>query len=261
MGRAFGISVSFAQPGMAERAMYFGDTPLWKGGHESAGASSLSTNWILAEGSTGSFFTTFILMANPNPTTANVAMTFLTPGGTPIVSNKTIGPNARLTVNVAFEDPSLANNAVATAVASSLPIVVERAQYWPGSFDQWYEAHNSFGMTAPATKWGLAEGRHGGPRVYQTYILLANAGSTDANTTITFLRETGAPLVKQFTVPAQSRYNVAVGPGLDVPELQNENFGALIESTQPISVERAMYSNTNGLFWSAGTNATAVIVP
>jgi len=59
-----------------------------------------------------------------------------------------------------------------------------------------------------------------------------------------------------------SRFNVAVtGPGSDVPELADESFGTLIESTQPIVVERSMYSNANGVVWAAGTNATATRLP
>jgi hypothetical protein len=46
-----------------------------------------------------------------------------------------------------------------------------------------------------------------------------------------------------------------------VPELAGESFGALIEATQPIVVERSMYSNANGTVWAAGTNATATPLP
>ena len=57
---------------------------------------------------------------------------------------------------------------------------------------------------------------------------------------------------------ATSRVNVAVtGPGSDVPELANESFGAVIDATQPIAVERSFYSNVGGTIWAAGTNATA----
>jgi hypothetical protein len=63
-------------------------------------------------------------------------------------------------------------------------------------------------------------------------------------------------------VAAQSRFNVAVnGPGGEVPELTDAGFGALIESTQPIVVERSMYWNAGGVFWAAGTNATATRLP
>ena len=52
---------------------------------------------------------------------------------------------------------------MATRVQStnSVPVVVERAQYWPYSPPEWYEAHNSFGVTQPGTHWGLAEGQVG----------------------------------------------------------------------------------------------------
>ena len=151
--------------------------------------------------------------------------------------------------------------AVATRVSASTPIVVERAQYWPGGFDTWYEAHNSPGVTATGTRWGLAEGRVGGASQFATYILLANPGNTTANVTITFLRESGASFTRNFSVAPTSRVNVAAGPLGDVPELNNENFGALIVSDQPIAVERAMYSNWGGQFWAAGTNATATALP
>jgi hypothetical protein len=261
VGRAFGMKVVFQQPGMAERAMYFGDDPFWKSGHESAGAPALSQNWLLAEGATGTFFTTFVLLANPNDAPADVALTYFPQGGAPVVANKNIPANGRLTINLATESPALANAAVATQVASTQPIIAERAQYWPGTPVEWYEAHGSLGMPAPATTWGIAEGRVGGSRGYQTYILLQNTQDVAVDVKITFLREAGAAVEKEFNLPANSRFNVGVGPGLDVPELQNESFGAVIHAELPIAVERALYWNVNGQLWAAGTNATAVILP
>ncbi len=260
--RSFGMRVQFAQPGVAERSMYFGTTPFWKGGHESAGVTAPSLDWLLAEGATGPFFETFILLANPNPADAEITVTFLPQGGSPVMKAKTIPANGRLTINIEGEDPSLANAAVATQVHASVPIVAERSQYWPDPAPQWYEAHNDFGITAPGTKWGLAEGRVGQTASYQSFILLANPGQTDAIVTIQFLREHGgAPLTKSFSVRAASRLNVAIsGPGSDVPELVDENFGAIITSDQPIAVERSMYASANGLVWAAGTNAAGSVL-
>jgi autotransporter-associated beta strand protein len=259
---SFGMSVRFVQPGTAERAMYFGETPLWNGGHESAGETVTSANWFLAEGATGSFFKTFILIANTHFSPVDVTLTFLPASGTPVQKTKTVPARGRLTINVEGEDPSLTDTAVATQVSSIVPtLVVERAQYWPASPAQWYEAHNSFGVTAPGTRWGLAEGRVGGPEGYQTYVLLANPGTTKATATVTFLRESGVPLIKTIEVGATSRVNLTVGPGTDVPELTNERFGAIITADQPIVVERAMFWDVNGEVWSAGTNATATRLP
>jgi hypothetical protein len=46
-----------------------------------------------------------------------------------------------------------------------------------------------------------------------------------------------------------------------LPELANEEFGAVISWTQPIVVERAMYADAGCFVWSAGTNATATPLP
>ena len=249
--------------------MYFGTNPLWKAGHESAGVSQLSTTWFLAEGATGPFFETFLLFANPNQAAATAELTFLPDVGPPVTRQIGIPANGRATVNIEALDPpapELANAAVATQVVSTQPIVVERAQYWPGPPDQWYEAHNSFGIVATHTKWGLAEGRVGNPpgesgRDYQTYILLANPTSTEAHVTILFLRENSTALGQVFVVEPNSRKNVRIaGPNSDGP-LVDERFGTIITSDQPIAVERAMYSNANGQVFAAGTNATATRLP
>ena len=139
-------------------------------------------------------------------------------------------------------------------------MIVERSQYWPHA--NWYEAHNSAGETSAGLRWGLAEGRVGGGNHAQTYVLIANPGTQDASITATFLRGDGSTIVKTLTVPAASRVNLAIyGPGSDVPELADEDFGTIIESTQPVIVERSMYSDANGVTWAAGTNATATRLP
>ena len=129
VGRSFGIVVTFDQPGIAERAMYFGTPPdvLWKAGHDSVGVILPSPVWFLAEGATGSFFTTFVLLANPNDEDASVVLRFLRLGGSPIERTATVPANGRLTINVGTV-PGLENAAVSTEVRSSHPIVAERAQ-------------------------------------------------------------------------------------------------------------------------------------
>src|SRR5262249_6826947 len=65
-------------PVIVERAMCL-STPdqVWAGGTDSAGATALATRWFLAEGATGGFFDTYILVGNPNPTDANIRATYL----------------------------------------------------------------------------------------------------------------------------------------------------------------------------------------
>jgi hypothetical protein len=260
VGRSFGIEVTFQQPGVAERAMYFGTGPMfWVGGHESAGATHASRSWLLAEGATGPFFETFVLLANPNLLPATAQVRYLPSFGSPVDKTYTVPPGARVTINIEGEDASLANAAVATQVTSDVPILVERTQYWPDPASTWYEAHNSFGVTALGQRWGLAEGRSGGALSYETYILLANPNPSVVNVSIQFLREDGTTVTKNFPVDPQSRRNVQVN--VEAPELAGSSFGAVVTATQPIAVERAMYNNANGVVWQAGTNATATPLP
>jgi hypothetical protein len=260
VNNSFGMEVTFTLPGIAERAMYFGLSPLWIGGHESVGVTLPSRNWFLAEGATGTFFETFVLFANPSASAASVSVRYLPDTGTPVDKTYPVPPGQRLTVNIEGEAPALANAAVATQVTSNVPIIVERAQYWPDPAPSWYEAHNSFGVTSTGTRWGLAEGRVGLNTGYQTYILLANPNSNAVDVAITFLREDGTTLIKNFVVQPSSRFNVAVG-GVDVPEITNERFSAVVLASHPIAVERAMYSDRDGVTWQAGTNATATRLP
>jgi len=258
--RSFGALVTFDLPGMAERAMYFGTDPIFSGGHDSAGVTAPSMTWFLAEGATGSFFDTFILIANPNDTDANVNVTYLPDNGVPIPKTHLVAGHQRLTINIAAEDPALQSAAVSTRVDSDQPVIAERSQYWPHA--GWYEAHNSAGETATGTKWGLAEGRVGGTNSAQTYVLIENPGAQAADITATFLRTDGTTLVKTFSVAPTSRFNISVtGPGSSVPELTDESFGVVIDSTQPVIVERSLYSDAGGVTWAAGTNATATRLP
>jgi uncharacterized repeat protein (TIGR01451 family) len=259
LDRSFGATVSFDQPGMAERAMYFGASPLFTGGDVSAGSTAPAPLWYLAEGATGSFFNTYVLVANPNAVPAVATLTYLLDSGMTVTKTHTVAAQQRLTIDVSAEDPLLASAAFATTVTADAPVVVERTQYWPGPGGlSWYESHNSAGVMAAGEKWGLAEGEVGGAHHAQTYILVSNPGTQPADLTVTFLRTDGTTVTKHFTVAATSRYNIAVtAGGGSAPELQDEPFATVIESTQPIVVERSLYLDANGITWAAGTNSTA----
>jgi autotransporter-associated beta strand protein len=263
--RSFGISVSSTQPVNAERATYFGSTAtrLWSGGQESAGVAHPAQNWLLAEGATGPFFDTFILLGNAEQTPANVDVQFLLDTGETVTVKRTVPALGRVTIPVDTEpDTRLHAAAVSTVVTSDVPIVAERSMYWPtAEAAPWGEAHHAVGLTGTATRWGLAEGRVGGAADYATYILLANPSTTQAEVNITFLREFGAPIVLPYSVPPTSRVTVDVGTRVEA--LRGESFGATVEVTNGIgiAVERAMYWNAGDIFFAGGTNATATRLP
>jgi uncharacterized repeat protein (TIGR01451 family) len=265
--RGFGIVVDSTQPVVAERSMYFGstETRLWSGGHSSAGVTEPTWRWFLPEGATGGFFDLWILLSNPQSVDAHVTIDYQLQDGSVASVPKVVPAHRRLTINVELEpDARLHNASVSARVTSDVPIVAERSMYWgtkPGA-NPWSEGHNSFGMTQSALRWSVAEGRVGGPLNFQTYLLLSNPQDAAAEVTITYLRENGAPPVtKTYTVPPTTRFNLDVNSA--VPEMHDEAFGALIEVTNgvTIAVERSMYWDANGVFWTAGTNAPGTRLP
>jgi alpha-tubulin suppressor-like RCC1 family protein len=263
-------------PIIVERAMYLTDGwgHQFGAGHESAGVTTPSTHWFLAEGatvsafgSTGSFFDMYILIANPNAGAATVTMTYLLPDGTTVTKTLGVAGNSRQTVYVNGADARLADTPVSTVVAATQPVIVERAMWWPGpTWATWYEAHNSPGTTETGTLWALAEGESGGDRGVETYILMANTSAYAGQVKVTLLFEDGTPATSEatFTLLANSRRTIY--PPLDfaaaVPAGADRRYGVLVESvgTTPaqIVVERAMYANDDaGVVWAAGTNAVA----
>jgi hypothetical protein len=258
-GHPFSATITSSQPITVERAMYFGrpGQRFWEGGHASAAVTEPAANWFVAEGRTGPFFDTYLLLANPGADAARATIRYLKPGGGVVERVHDLAPTSRTTILVDGV-PGLEDTDVSASIAATQPIIVERAMYWPEPYTRWYGAHNSAGVTATGTRWALAEGEVGGERDHYTYILLANTGTSPAAVRITFLRTGAPPVVKEYSVAPTSRFTVWVNAL--VPELANEPFGALVESLDgaPLVVERAMYWSSGGQFWAAGTNETAV---
>jgi hypothetical protein len=247
-------------PVIVERAMYRdrqGRT--FDAGHESAGVTAPATEWFLAEGATGTFFDLFILIANPDTTAAQVEVDYLLPGGAVLTRGYTVDPQSRFNIWVDFADPQLADTAVSTCVRSTndVPLIVERAMWWPGDASTWQEGHNSAAAERTSTKWGLADGQVGGPFNVETYILIANTSPTPGTAQVTLVFEDGTTAVRDFPLEASSRESIPAS--IFFPEAAGRRFGAVIESlgTQPaeIVVERAMYGDAEGVTWAAGTNA------
>jgi hypothetical protein len=264
--RAFSVIVDAPPPVVAECAMYFGATAarVWTGGSAAAGVTVPSPTWYFAEGATGPFFDTFLLLMNPEAVDAQVTLRYLLQTGEVIDVAKIVPARGRLTVDIETEsDARLHAGSMATLVTADRPIVAERSMYWPTaeSLQRWGESHSSHGAPAAAPRWALAEGRMGRALDFHTYVLLANPGSQPAEATVQFLADAGAPVVRTYNVPAMGRVTVDVSAA--APELQDRSFITLIETIGdiPIVVERSMDWNGAGLTWSGGSNAGATRLP
>ncbi|MCU0256864.1 MAG: carboxypeptidase regulatory-like domain-containing protein, partial [Vicinamibacterales bacterium] len=218
-------------PIIVERAMYLDrGGRLFDSGHAGAGVTSAATEWLLAEGATGDFFDLFVLVANPQTTAAQVEVDYLLPDGSVLTRDYTVSPQSRFNIWVDLEAPQLASTAVSTRVRSvnDVPIIVERAMWWPGSYTTWQEGHNSVGAVRTSTKWGLADGQVGGPLGLETYILIANTSATGGTANVTLVFEDGTTAVRTFALLPNSRETVPVG--FHFPEAAGRRFGAVVES-------------------------------
>jgi hypothetical protein len=263
--------VTATQPIIVERAMYLSRPGQpFAAGHDSVGVTAPALEWFLAEGATGPFFELFVLIANPNPTAAEISADYLLTNGTVLTKTYTVPANGRFTIWVDEEElpagtgtKPLMNVALSTTVRSTnnVPVIVERAMWWPQPV--WHEAHNSPGATVTGTRWALADGELGGSQGHETYILIANTSPIAGQARVTLFFEDGTTQEKTFPLVARSRTNVQVSQ--EFQTAFGKRFGALVETlgspAAEIVVERAMYSNAGGVVWAAGTNALGTRLP
>ena len=109
-------------------------------------------------------------------------------------------PNSRFNIWVDEEEMTPGNKPFKTGNTdvsvrirslNGVPLIVERAMWWPGASNTWYEAHNSPGSTRTASRWVLAEGENGGAIGWNTYILVANTGTTAGTISVRLLLPNG----------------------------------------------------------------------
>lgn len=254
---------------VAERAQYLSRPGRsFVAGHESAGVTAPANEWLFAEGATGPFFDLFVLLSNPASTAAQVEATFLLPDGTSRQQVYSVAGLSRFNLwvdELTFGGvKALADTAVSVRLRSlnGIPIVAERSMWWPGGANAWEESHNSPGATSAGLTWALADGEVGGAAQHETYVLIANPGSTPATVDVRLLPNRGEG-TRRYTVAPTSRFNVAVGS--EFPSSSGFRFGVLVRSVgptpAPIVVERAVYSSAGGVAWGAGAAALAARLP
>ena len=257
--------ISADAPIIVERAMYRYVPPdqSFGLGHGAMGVPAASTSWFLAEGATGDFFDLYVLIANPGDADAIVRADYSRSDGSVVTQTYRVGAHSRHSVYV-DAIAGLEAGAIATTLTSTngVPVVAERAMYWPGGYFDYYEGHASAGSTVTALTWVVAAGDNGGAANAQTYVLIANTANTPGEATVTVLPDRGftgtAPAPIVVPLPASSRTTVPV-TSLNGP------FGVRVDSSGaspvPIVVEGAVYRSENGQVWSSGSNALATPVP
>ncbi len=184
-----------------------------------------SSDYFLSEGSTGSFFDTDALIANPNPTAAPVTIKFLKDDGTTVSQDRTLAATSRTTIHV-NDQPGMNATAFSTVVTSlgGLPLVVERTMSWDKTG---YGGHGEKATAGAASTWYFAEGSQG---FYSTFLLLMNPQDTANTAVVQYLVEGAPPVLRSYAMAATSRLTVDIG---SEPALQSRSFGMIVNFETP----------------------------
>lgn len=260
------FEVTNGTPVVAERALYYStlEQP-FAAGHNVVGARQPQLNWYLAEGATGDFFDCFVLLANPNLTgpPAQVTVDFLLPGGGVVSETRSVAPGSRVTI-WADTVPGLSSAAFAIRVRATngIPVLAERAMWWPGPASAgWAEAHAEVGSAVAGTRWLIADGEEGGSAGTTTYVLVANMGDATSLIRVRLLLNERPLVSRDYVLPASARLSVPVAGdfapsigqryAVEVLSLRPNTPGP--DPGPPVVVEVSKYWNAGGVFWAAGT--------
>lgn len=230
------------------------------GAHAEVGLKQASTTWFFAEGATHSGFSLFYLMQNPNGSPATVQVTYLRPQGqAPITIDYVVPAESRRTVWVNAANAALASTDVSARITSTLPIVAERAMYRDdGSGLLWSAGHGGAGAPALSTSWFFAEGATG--PYFDLYLLLANPSSTAAQVTATYLRPSGPPVEKSYTVAPNSRRTIFVEGEHALLANTAVSTQLVVTNQVPIVAERAMWwPGPTSLTWTESHGALGAV--
>ena len=153
--------------------------------------------------------------------------------------------------------PGLDATDVSAAFTSlnAVPIIVERAMYYSRPGTPFAAGHASAAVTAPSTHWFLAEGATG--TFFDLFLLLANPSADPADVRITYLRPSGAPIVKTRTLAPEQPDDDLVEQ--EDPALIDTPVSTIVESLNAVGVvaERAMWWPATGGWQEAHNSAGA----
>jgi hypothetical protein len=262
----FASRVTATSPIVVERAMYRdvqGQT--FGAGSNAMGVTAPATTWAFAEGATGDYFDTFILVANAGQTAGTVTATYsyVDAGGAPqaLLRSYAISPQSRLTIWVDQEHPELANTAVSTLLTSDVPVVAERSMWWPGSVATWAESHTEFGATEGGTHWAVADAEVDLATGTDTFLLVhAQTGGTPATARVVAYPSNGLPITRE--VPLVAGRNT-LWMAVLFPEVAGQRFSVRVTSLDrpggaaTLMVEKALYSR----WFEAGAASLATRLP
>jgi len=258
----FSTIVLSDHPVVVERAMYR-DAPgeTFAAGSVAAGVTAAAASWYFAEGATGTFFDTYLLLSNPNDAAATVNVDFIrahdvndVTTALPVQKTYTLAPNSRRTIWVAQEDPALRDTQVGARLTSTRFIVAERTMWWPGPTSAtWRENAAEFGSTTSGRLWAVADVQadadDGG---WDTFVLVATTEQLLAQVRVTVACDDGTSVSRSKSLSVN---RTTLWMRYEFPEIVGRRCAATVESLPsritsapdvplyrtPLVVEKSMY--------------------
>lgn len=237
------VQVTSGVPVIAEISMYRYNK---REGHESIGATTPSTDYYLAEGTTSFGFSTYLLVQNPEGVPATVTITYMTPSGPKVQSPFTMPAFSRQTILVNGV-AGVSNTDLSSHVHANVPIVAERSMYWGQGTPLGEAGHDSIGITQPHSVFYLPDGQSSGGR--ETFTLVENPNPSSVAVEVSYLPAGGGKTVNVIaTLAASTRATFAMKDA--VPNGRASIMVSSRTAGKKIIVERSMYWNNRG----AGTD-------
>jgi len=251
------------EPVVVERPMYFNYHGTWQGGHDVIGATELSTNYFLAEGTCRPGFDPYICIQNPGDTDADVTITYMKGDGAAQEQALTVGATSRETVvvkDILGECDDEAHDFSARVESTNgQQILVERPMYFDYE-GMWDGGHVVMGVPEPSAYYYFAEGccRPG----FESYLSLQNPSGEDAEVQVTYMRGDGTTEVQDLVVGASSRETVAARDVLGVGDDAAHDFSAQVVSINGVGIvaERPIYFNYKEM-WDGGHCKVGAVSP
>jgi len=258
----FSTKVASDRPIIAERPMYFNYKGVWTGGSDVVGATSPSSAFYFAEGTTRPNFDSYFCIQNPGGSDATVAITYMKGDGSTQAQNLTVGAHSRSTVSVnnalGSGDDASHDFSAKVECTNSQQIIAERPMYFNYK-GVWTGGHDVVGATSPQNTFYFAEGTCR-PN-FDPYLCIQNPSGSNANVAITYMKGNGSTQVQTVGVAKNTRYTVRVADALGQADDAAHDFSAKVESSGPgVVVERPMYFNYNG-FWTGGSDVVGALPP
>lgn len=248
------------QPVVAERPMYFDHAGTnnwhWTGGHCVMGATSLSKQFLFAEGTTRGGFEEWLTLQNPGDSEIIVKATYQLGQGQGEQVNKEYAVEGGMRYTVFVPDEVGAEKDVSVWLTCASEFMAERPMYfrYTGYGADWTGGHCVIGAQSTGTQWIFAEGCTVGD--FHEWLCLQNPGDQGATVEITYLtQEVGQLPVKTVAIPAGMRVTLFVNDHAGADYQLSARVKVL--SGPDIVVERPMYFNFRG--WDGGHDVVGYV--